>query len=58
MLTKKKVAEKLGVSERTIERWMKDRLIPYSRINGLVRFDEKKIDMWLERRSVRLKTAI
>jgi excisionase family DNA binding protein len=57
MLTKKQVAEKLGVSERTIERWMNERLIPYSRINGLVRFDEQKINMWLDRKSVRLKSA-
>jgi excisionase family DNA binding protein len=58
MLTKKEVAEKLGVSEKTIQRWMKERLIPYSKLNGIVRFDEKKIDMWVERRTVRLKTAI
>jgi excisionase family DNA binding protein len=57
MLTKKEVAEKLGVSIRTIEKWMHDRSIPYSKLNGIVRFDEQKINLWVERRTIRLKTA-
>jgi excisionase family DNA binding protein len=57
MLTKKQVAEKLGVSVRTIEKWMHEKSIPYSKLNGIVRFDEEKINLWVDRRTVRLKTA-
>jgi PTS system nitrogen regulatory IIA component len=57
MLNKKEVAKKLGVSETTIKRWMKDRKIPYYLLNGIVRFDEQKIDMWVERKSVRVKSV-
>lgn len=56
MLSKKEVAKKLNVSEKTIDRWMKARKIPYFNINGIYRFDEQVIDMWLQRKQVRLKT--
>ena len=55
MLNTKQVAEKLGVSERTIERWMTDRKIPYYRLNGIIRFDEAVIDSWVQKRQVRTK---
>ncbi len=57
MLNTKQVAEKLGVSESTIKRWTRDRKIPYANVNGIIRFDEQKIDMWLERKSVRMKST-
>ncbi len=57
MLNTKQVAEKLGVSVRTIERWRKDRKIPYYNLNGIIRFDEQIIESWLQKRIVKLKTA-
>jgi excisionase family DNA binding protein len=55
MLNTKQVAEKLGVSSTTIKRWTRDRKIPYCNVNGIIRFDEEKIDLWLERKTVRMK---
>jgi excisionase family DNA binding protein len=55
MMNKKEIAEELAVSEKTITRWMKDRKIPYSNINGIIRFDPEKIKMWLSRKEVRPK---
>jgi excisionase family DNA binding protein len=58
MLNRKEVAKKLGVSERTINRWTKDRKIPYCNLNGIIRFDEQKIDLWLQRKEVRMKSEV
>lgn len=58
MIDKKGVAEMLGVGVRTIDRWMKDRKIPYSDLNGIIRFDPEKIRMWLSRKEVRAKQTI
>ena len=57
MLSQKQIAQKLGVSEMTISRWVKARTIPYYQLNGIVRFDEKVIESWLEKRKVRTKQA-
>ena len=46
MLTKQETAEYFRVEERTIESWMKARLIPYIRIGHTVRF--RMSDMLLE----------
>lgn len=58
MLNRKEVAKKLGVSERTIHRWTTSRTIPYSLINGIIRFDEQKIDNWLARKEVRTRVIV
>lgn len=58
MLNQKEIAKKLGVSEATVSRWVKARLIPYFSLNGLVRFDERVIDSWVEKRRVRTKQAV
>lgn len=58
MLTQKQIAKKLGVSEATVSRWVKARRIPYFSLNGLVRFDEKVIDSWIEKRRVRTKQVL
>lgn len=46
MLTKQETAEYFRVEERTIEMWMKARLIPYVRIGRTVRF--RMSDLLLE----------
>jgi excisionase family DNA binding protein len=57
VLSKKEIAEKLGVSESTIERWMKSRKIPYIKLNGIIRFDEEKINNWIRMKEVKTKSV-
>ena len=48
--TKPEISKMLGVSTRTIERWMKNRWIPFHKsFNGRVTFDEKEIEEWVRR---------
>lgn len=54
-LNKKEVAAMIGVSERTIERMMADRKIPYYRVSKYPQFDKNQIDNWIEKRAI--KTA-
>jgi excisionase family DNA binding protein len=56
LLNKKEIAKKIGVSERTVQRWIQARAIPYKNINGFIRFDETIIEKWLERKDVRVKS--
>jgi predicted site-specific integrase-resolvase len=44
LITKQQAAVMFGVTERTIETWMKTNVItPYSKINGRVRFSKREI---------------
>jgi excisionase family DNA binding protein len=52
-LTKKEVAAYLRVSERTVERMMEKRKIPYYRVSVNPQFDKQQIDNWLEKRAVK-----
>lgn len=54
-LNKKEVAAYIGVSERTVERMMEKRRIPYYRVSNYPQFDKQQIENWLEKRAV--KTA-
>jgi excisionase family DNA binding protein len=49
-LTKQETAALLGVTVRTIERWMQNHVLPYYRIGGghVVRFDESLIRQHLD----------
>ena len=51
ILTKKEVAEKLQVSERTIDNLRKKQGLPYVMVGGLIRFTEKDINTWLQDQS-------
>lgn len=56
LLTIKQTAEKLNVSTRTIERWVKERKIPIVSMPGrLLRFDESKIQSWVNQRTITTK---
>lgn len=47
MLKKDDVSKMFGVSTRTIDRWMKNRWIPFHKsFNGRVTFDEREIEAW------------
>jgi excisionase family DNA binding protein len=50
MLTKQEAAEYFRVEERTIETWMKARLIPYIRIGHTVRFRMSDLLLELDQR--------
>ncbi len=40
------VAEYLGFSQSAIRKWIRKGQIPFSRINGAIRFDIEKIEEW------------
>ena len=48
LLSRKKLAQFLDVSLRTVDRWTKDNFIPHLRIKGRVLYSKKKILKWLE----------
>jgi len=58
VLSQKQIAEKLGVSESTVSRWVKAKSIPYYLLNGLVRFDERVIAAWVEKKKVRERQIV
>jgi excisionase family DNA binding protein len=53
ILTKKEAAKYLRMSVSTLDRLMRNRSIPYSKINGKVLFQKKDLIKWLESKKVR-----
>jgi excisionase family DNA binding protein len=58
ILDKKQLSDMLGVSERTIERWVAEGLIPYIRLPkrgawAEIRFMRSNILKWLMRKEVK-----
>ncbi len=53
ILTKKEAAELLRISIATIDRLMRDRKIPFSKINGKVLFQKKDLIDLLESKKVK-----
>lgn len=49
-LTIAEVAERLGVSVKTVRRWCQNGEIPYLKIVGTVRFSEERLLEWVEAR--------
>lgn len=49
----KEVAEKLGVSYRTVQRWQDERLIAFTKIGKVVRISEDSLQGWLEKRTIK-----
>ncbi len=55
---KKQLAERLGVSSRTIENWMAERRIPFCKITDrMVRFVPQEVDAALVKFTIRNRTA-
>ena len=51
-LSVKEVASMLEIAEKTVRKYVWLKSIPYSKINGHVRFDQARIDAWLLEREV------
>jgi len=47
ILTCKQVAEMLQAKPSTIYAWAEQSIIPYFKVNGLLRFDEAEIMQWI-----------
>jgi excisionase family DNA binding protein len=59
MLTVADIAEKLKVDPNTIYRWKRAKKIPFVKLpGGDIRFSEKKIEEWLEKRSISVNKKI
>lgn len=52
-LSVNEVAEYLGLSQSAIRKWIRTGQIPFSRINGAIRFDIQKINEWTASRRVK-----
>jgi len=48
----KEVAQYLGVSTNTIRAWVRLGKVNYSKINGAVRFDVRKVDQWVAKKNI------
>lgn len=48
MMTSEQVAEKLGVSVKTIRAWVLSGKIPYTKIGGMLRFSEEQADSMVQ----------
>jgi excisionase family DNA binding protein len=57
LLTAAELAKYLKVSDGTIYNWINQKRIPFIKVGSTVRFDQHKIDMWLQQRSVRMKVG-
>lgn len=48
LLSPEKVCEYLGIEKSTLYSWTSKSLIPYLKVNGLLRFRESEITKWLK----------
>ena len=49
LLTVKDMATRLQVKEKTIYAWASQRKIPSVKVNGVIRFDAREVEQWLQR---------
>ncbi len=49
IVKKSDVARQYKVSRRTVEYWMKQRIIPFIKVGGCVRFDKDKVEEAIRR---------
>jgi excisionase family DNA binding protein len=53
LLNIKELSQLLSVKEGTIYTWVHQELIPYYKLNGLVRFRESEINEWIKKKKHR-----
>ncbi|MBP9853518.1 MAG: helix-turn-helix domain-containing protein [Candidatus Omnitrophica bacterium] len=53
-LNVEELAEFLGIAEGTVYVWVCHRKIPFLKVGRLVKFDLRKIEKWLEQKSVEM----
>ena len=46
-MTSRELEEYLGISKRTIQRYVSENKIPFSKTEGILRFNRRQIDLWL-----------
>ncbi|MBA7493961.1 hypothetical protein ES702_04527 [subsurface metagenome] len=51
LLTIRELSKALVISERTIRRWCCEGLIPFFKLSHSVRFREKEIETWLQKKA-------
>lgn len=56
LLTIKQLSEKLSVPVSTLYQWVNEQKIPVVRLPNGLRFDEKKIQIWVDERTVKSKS--
>jgi excisionase family DNA binding protein len=49
LLTVKDMATRLQVKEKTIYAWASQHKIPCVKVNGVIRFDAREIEQWLQK---------
>ena len=52
LLTVGEVAQSLGVKKSTVYAWVSQGYIDHYKLGGLVKFSDKMIESWLERKKV------
>lgn len=55
LINVKQLSESTGLSVFTLYSWINQRRIPYVKVGRLVRFDPKKIEKWIEEKTVEEK---
>ena len=48
----KELSESLGVSDKTLYGWVHQKRIPFVKVGGLLRFDMKDIEKWIQKNKV------
>ena len=57
LLTPKQLSERLQINLSTVYKWVHYDYVPCVKIGDLVRFRERKIDEWVEKRSRKGRVA-
>lgn len=55
LITIKQLSEKISVPVSTLYQWVNDQKIPVVRLPNGLRFDEKKIQVWIDERTIKSK---
>jgi excisionase family DNA binding protein len=56
-LRPKEAAEALGISERTLRKWMRDEGLPYFRVDGAVCLPTAEVEQWMLERTASQPTS-